>query len=250
MKKYISFILLFLLFLLFLPFCLASKKDKWAEAKVINVIEGDTLEVVIGDENKPEKVRLMSIAIPEKYKRKKLDKKTIQERRKVVSEYIEKLVKNRKVYLEFDAKKKDRSGNLLAYVHIPIKIATRAGKTKDKGGKDFEFEILLNELLISEGYAGLSRSFRRTKYKRPFLKAQREAKKAKRGFWADKEKTGSVSLGNLFTSYISSKNSKIFHKPDCKRVKRIRKRNIIEFKTEKEAKMSGRKACRTCFRSF
>ena len=44
--------------------------------------------------------------------------------------------------------------------------------------------------------------------------------------------------------YIASKNGKVFHKPDCKFAKRIKKK--IKFKFRKEAKAYGLRPCKYC----
>ncbi len=44
--------------------------------------------------------------------------------------------------------------------------------------------------------------------------------------------------------YIASKNGKVFHKPDCKFAKRIKKK--IKFKFRKEATAHGLRPCKYC----
>jgi hypothetical protein len=47
-------------------------------------------------------------------------------------------------------------------------------------------------------------------------------------------------------SYVSSKNSKIFHKPDCSWVKNILPKNQIFYKTRDEAIAAGKQPCKKC----
>jgi hypothetical protein len=47
-------------------------------------------------------------------------------------------------------------------------------------------------------------------------------------------------------SYVSSKNSKIFHKPDCTWVKNILPQNLVYYKTRDEAIAAGKQPCKKC----
>jgi hypothetical protein len=46
--------------------------------------------------------------------------------------------------------------------------------------------------------------------------------------------------------YIASKNSSVFHRPDCSWVGRILPKNRIEYKTREEAIQAGKKPCKKC----
>jgi hypothetical protein len=46
--------------------------------------------------------------------------------------------------------------------------------------------------------------------------------------------------------YVSSKNSKIFHKPDCTFVKNILSQNLVYYKTRDEAIAAGKQPCKKC----
>jgi hypothetical protein len=46
--------------------------------------------------------------------------------------------------------------------------------------------------------------------------------------------------------YVASKNSKVFHKKDCRAAARISPENLIGFKTRDEAIQSGRRPCKIC----
>ena len=45
---------------------------------------------------------------------------------------------------------------------------------------------------------------------------------------------------------VASKRSKVFHLPSCTHVKRISKKNLVEYADEKAAKDSGKRGCRAC----
>ncbi len=46
--------------------------------------------------------------------------------------------------------------------------------------------------------------------------------------------------------YIASKNSSVFHRPDCTWVDRILPKNRIEYKTREQAIQAGKKPCKKC----
>lgn len=47
-------------------------------------------------------------------------------------------------------------------------------------------------------------------------------------------------------AYVASKNSKVFHRPDCSDAKRIKPGNLMKFRTREDAVASGRRACKKC----
>ncbi len=46
--------------------------------------------------------------------------------------------------------------------------------------------------------------------------------------------------------YVASKNSKIFHKPDCAWAKRISPENLVGFATREQAVKAGKRPCKRC----
>ncbi len=74
------------------------------------------------------------------------------------------LVGNRKVALEFDTKKTDESGRLLAYARLP--------------GRN-----LLNEFMLQAGYAQVDISPPNVRYEDELREAQRTAREGKMGLW-------------------------------------------------------------------
>ncbi|MHC4887963.1 MAG: hypothetical protein ACYTEO_00695 [Planctomycetota bacterium] len=46
--------------------------------------------------------------------------------------------------------------------------------------------------------------------------------------------------------YIASKNSKVFHKSDCRWVKRISAKNLVGYSSRDEAIEAGKRPCKTC----
>jgi len=46
--------------------------------------------------------------------------------------------------------------------------------------------------------------------------------------------------------YVASKNSKVFHKPDCRWAKKISPENLVGYNSREEAIKAGKRPCRTC----
>ena len=46
--------------------------------------------------------------------------------------------------------------------------------------------------------------------------------------------------------YVASKNSKVFHKPDCRWVKRILAKNLVGYNNRGEAIQAGKRPCKLC----
>lgn len=55
------------------------------------------------------------------------------------------------------------------------------------------------------------------------------------------ETNDNVNLQNKTKSFVASKNSKVYHSPDCQYAKRIKDKNKIWFKSAKEAEEMGYK---------
>ncbi len=137
------------------------------EAKVLRVIDGDTIEVEILDNNskynKKEKVRFIGVDTPET----KHPKKKVQYFGKEASAYTQRMLENKKVILQFDNTTRDRYGRLLCYVFRK------------------EDNILINYKLIYDGYGYAYTKFP-FKYKKEFIKAEKSAQQRKVGLWGEK----------------------------------------------------------------
>lgn len=124
--------------------------------RVARVVDGDTIKLEDG-----RTVRYIGIDTPE----------TVDPRRPVGCFGKEASVKNKElvshgdVRLERDVSDTDKYGRLLRYVY--------AG------------DVFVNEFLVREGYARASSYPPDVKYQDVFREAEREAREAKRGLWAD-----------------------------------------------------------------
>ena len=86
-------------------------ETKWLPAQVTQVIDGDTVEVIV--DGQTERVRLLRVNTPESVHP---DKKRNVPFGKVASKYTRKRLEGKAVFLEFEGKRKDHYGRLLAYV--------------------------------------------------------------------------------------------------------------------------------------
>lgn len=162
-------------------------------AVVKRVIDGDTIELSDG-----RKVRYVGIDTPE----------TVDPRRPVgcfgkeASAKNKELVGGKSVELEKDISEIDKYGRLLRYVYVE----TETGR------------VMVNQLLVEEGYAMSSTFPPDVKYQEQFISAEQDARKAERGLWsacsstptptsAVKTTTGNSSSLNSQTKDVSGKTT-------------------------------------------
>ena len=98
--------------------------------------------------------------------------------------------------------------------------------------------VLVNAFLIEKGYA---RAFDKYKYDTKKYEELKNLENAAKG--------GKIGLWNCEDDkkeclYVGSKNSKTYHKPDCKWAKRIKPENLVCYKTELE--VNDLEHCKTC----
>ena len=157
--------------------------------------------------NTTEHVRLSGINAPEKgecYYKEAKDK-------------LSELTLGKEIYLEKDISNKDKYGRLLRYVYIN--------------------EVFVNELLVEEGFVKVYDKYENDTKKYSALKLEEDGAKEKfDGVW---------SCYNLLENclYVGSKNSKLYHDPDCKYAKRIKAENRICYKSEEEVKGLNKSKC-------
>ena len=175
--------LIFILLTVF-SFSISSPiKPDFVKAKVVRVIDGDTIVVSIPKttfnnrktlKNLKFKVRLIGIDTPESKvnKRAKLqakqartDVKKIIELGLLAKKFTQKLLpKGKTVFLEFDVEPQDIYGRLLAYVWL-------------KDG------VMVNASLVCNGYAYVLTVPPNVKYEKLFRKCFRKAFLEKKGLW-------------------------------------------------------------------
>jgi micrococcal nuclease len=125
-------------------------------AKVARVVDGDTIKLESG-----ETLRYIGIDTPETVH----PSKPVQCYGKEASAKNKELVEGKEVKLEKDVSEKDKYGRLLRYVWLG--------------------DVLVNELLVSKGYAQSSSYPPDVKYQDRFIEAQRLAREENMGLWGD-----------------------------------------------------------------
>jgi len=131
-----------------------------------------------------------------------------------------KLVSGKRVALEYDSQKTDKYGRSLAYVFL---------ETGD----------MVNAILIRKGMAHVLLTSHGLKYKDLLLEYQRKAITEKIGIWSNQEITEhKIYSGNL--------NSCRFHRSDCPFGKQISRKNLVIFKSLKDAFWEGFSPCKHC----
>lgn len=172
--------------------------------KVIRAVDGDTIEIEGG-----EKVRYIGIDTPE----------TVDPRKPVQCFGIEASKKNKEfvegkmVRLEKDATDRDKYNRLLRYVYIG--------------------DVFVNFELVQQGFAYSYSYPPDIKYQDQFVKAQQEAREAKRGLWGACSEDTRVNpsatpqassltptvqnsqSGCTIKGNISASGEKIYHLPGC-----------------------------------
>ena len=199
-------ILVSALFILFLfPVIDVSAKD-YVVRKIIN---GNTVQLESG-----EIIKYIGADVPD------MNKKEGPEfyARQAVN-YNKKLVFMKKVRLEFDAKRKDENGNMLAYVFV---------------NKNF-----VNAELIRNGCARAEVTPPNLKYKGVLLDAQKKAMADDKGIWAEKKQDSEKY-------YVGNKRTSAFHRPSCKGVEKIPDKGRIVFHNRSDAIKIGYVPCKTC----
>ncbi len=138
---------------------------------------------------------------------------------KQASRYNQRLVFMKKVRLEFDKKKQDSDGRILAYVFVK--------------------KLFVNAELIKLGYAKAHIVPPNDKYKKIFLDYEVKAKMSEKGLWQETKK-------DTETFYIGSKRSYVFHRPSCKNVDKIPEKSKIIFRNRSDAIRIGYIPDRAC----
>lgn len=127
------------------------------QATVVRVVDGDTIEVRLGD--RLESVRYIGVDTPEVRHPKRGEEPGGRE----ASAVNRQLVAGKQVRLELDVQARDRYGRMLAYVWIG--------------------DVMINAELVRLGYAQVMTVPPNVRHQALFLKLQRDARDARRGLW-------------------------------------------------------------------
>ena len=137
---------------------LKDENDLYGPYTVTRVVDGDTIVVKIDGEDV--KVRLIGVNTPESVSN---DESENCDEGVTASNYMKGMLTGESVYLEYDTEQYDKYGRELAYVYWN--------------------DIMVNRMLIMNGYATVMTIEPNTKYADMFKKEQENAKDNKIGFW-------------------------------------------------------------------
>lgn len=205
-------------------------------AKVVRVVDGDTLVVDRGNGN--EKLRMILVNTPETVH----PTKGVEFYGKEASDFTKSQLTDKSVYLEKDVSETDKYGRLLRYVWIDTPLNQGELRTK-----------CFNAILLANGFAQVSTFPPDVKYQNEFLKIQKEARDKGLGLWGANpgetpkydNQTINKDNGKLLAyieangRIIGNKNSMIYHLPTGKSYKKVSIKNAVFFNTEEEALAAG-----------
>lgn len=141
---------------------------EYVSAKVLSVTDGDTIRVDYRGRN--ERLRMIGVNTPEI----RHATKGVEPYGPEASAYTKRALAGRRVYLEFDAERRDRYGRLLAYVWTG----------RPHGGTDAEIRRkMFNARLLLDGYAQLMTVPPNVRYVEFFKGYQAEAREGRKGLW-------------------------------------------------------------------
>ena len=130
--------------------------------KVVRVVDGDTF--VIKMDGSETKVRLIGIDAPESVAPESSGKENTDDGKKA-AEHLKKMIDGKNIYLEYDLDTYDQYGRLLAYAYLS------------------DQQTMVQEKMLSEGYAQVMTVPPNVKYTEEFTKLQKEAREKGRGLW-------------------------------------------------------------------
>ncbi|MCM3160191.1 thermonuclease family protein [Metabacillus litoralis] len=158
-KKLIILFFPMLMFLVTIACSTNQDSKNLVSAKVVNVVDGDTLNVMIS--GKEETIRLLLVDTPETVH----PTKPVQPFGLEASNYLKELLNGKDVQVEVGIGERDKYGRLLGYVYI------------DKQ--------MVNKLLLQKGLARVAYVFEpNTKYIDEFNSIQKQAQQNKVGIWS------------------------------------------------------------------
>jgi endonuclease YncB( thermonuclease family) len=198
--------------------------------KVVGVSDGDTI-TVLDASNKQHKIRLEGIDAPE----------SNQDFGSRSKQSLSDLVFGKTVTVT--SRKKDKYGHTLGEVTLD--------------GKDISHEQVQRGMAWAYHY---SANEVRPEEPTPDELAEAQARKEKRGLWADPSPTPPWDFRRGKTAkapgvkpkapatgpIIGNRNSKIYHLPNCPDYNKVSDRNRVPFKTESEAAAAGYRKARNC----
>jgi endonuclease YncB( thermonuclease family) len=191
--------------------CEPATKAPPHQARVIQVIDGDTLVLASGAA-----VRLLGIDAPE-MEREGRPGEFLADQAK---NYLAQLVEGKEVRLEYGPLRYDQYGRLLAHVILPDNTLAEAA-------------------LLRQGLARVYFHPPNLSHREVLLAAQAEAMDARRGLWVK-------ALNQDEPFYTANRNTLRFHRLGCPLAAKIAAANRLKIPSLKQAYLQGFSPCRSC----
>lgn len=253
------------------PAPMVKSTNTFEEAKVLRVVDGDTIEIDRG--RGKEKVRFVLVNTPETVH----PKKGAEFYGKEASNFTKSQLTGKTVYLQKDTSDTDRYGRLLRYIWIERPSSDNPSNEEIKS-KCF------NAILLAGGYANLSTFPPDVKYVDLFRQIERQARDGNVGLWnqpfeidngnknsnktSNNSSNKSANASNKVVNktqnkpvqttgqtisanpkdkaykyangmIIANKNSGIYHVSSGRDYKKVSVKNAVLFNTEQEAQSAG-----------
>lgn len=240
------------------PTPVVKSTNTFEEAKVLRVVDGDTIEIDRG--RGKEKVRFVLVNTPETVH----PKKGVEFYGKEASNFTKSQLTGKTVYLQKDTSDTDRYGRLLRYIWIERPSSDNPSNEEIKS-KCF------NAILLAGGYANVSTFPPDVKYVDLFRKIERQARDGNVGLWSQSFEIDNKNSNNASNKVvnktqnksvqatgqtikanpkdkaykyangmiIANKNSGIYHVSSGRDYKKVSVKNAILFNTEQEAQSAG-----------
>nr|WP_314278951.1 thermonuclease family protein [uncultured Peptostreptococcus sp.] len=203
-----------------------ASATNFEKARVVRVIDGDTLHVIIS--GKKYKLRMVGVDTPETVH----PNKPVQFYGKEASDYTKKQLNNRDVYLQKDVSDTDKYGRLLRYVWLKEPLSNNPSQ-------DEISKYMYNAQLIMNGYAYSYTYQPDTRYSEFFSKLQGQARNKSLGLW-NENKLKSYNQKhpeNIETRPLNNgKPTKSSHKTSSYRSLDTKKDRVTAIKDEKNTK--------------
>lgn len=165
-----------------------NTNNTFEEAKVLRVVDGDTIEIDRG--NGKEKVRFVLVNTPETVH----PKKGVEFYGKEASNFTKSQLSGKTIYLQKDTSETDKYGRLLRYIWLEL-------PSSDNPSNDEIKSKCFNAILLAGGYANVSTFPPDVRYVDLFREIEKEARNKGAGLWA-----GNSSDNNLFEIDNSDSN--------------------------------------------
>ena len=150
--------------------------SKFERATVVNIVDGDTVDIKYEGEGSADntRIRLILINTPES---KGEYENNAQPYANEAADFTEMLLLNNDVWVEYDVERTDRYGRTLAYLWLA------EADYEYKGVKYHEKEVMINDLLLKFGLAHVAVYKPNVLYKDRFYAIENEAKQNRIGMW-------------------------------------------------------------------